>query len=413
MTVTCPARFVFLTSIWLVFMPEAFAQSAPQQQRASLKPALPEQIAEDVTVDLVETLFLFDRLFTKSRTVTSADYLERVSEPSSRFYPDYLEYKRHRISKAEIVRRLPHVAMLGDSLSQNFYISSLPSMFWRARTERRKNWFLDTDSAPESILSLYERLNTLTPLVAREYSGDGALVVPKYAAENFSRRLVRTQNLSGQASFVLRNKRFPDLIMIWIGHNNSDWARKLSPAEREHPQTRMQEIATQFGEDYTQAIRPLIDRAKSENHKVAFVVFGLADFQTFFICRHQAEALHRRDPNIYPYYDLTCQRFESFKPPYQKDTIRFSLMLNAALRKMVANFNQELKDYPNVRLQYSNAFSNNRIRLEILHPKDAWHLSRTGHKVIAQTAFTALSPSLHFLGIGSLTYTSRRSHFRQ
>ncbi len=342
MTVTCPARFVFLTSIWLVFMPEAFAQSAPQQQRASLKPALPEQIAEDVTVDLVETLFLFDRLFTKSRTVTSADYLERVSEPSSRFYPDYLEYKRHRISKAEIVRRLPHVAMLGDSLSQNFYISSLPSMLWRARTERRKNWFLDTDSAPDC-----------------------------------------------------------------------DWARKLSPAEREHPQTRMQEIATQFGEDYTQAIRPLIDRARSENHKVAFVVFGLADFETFFICRHQAEALHRRDPNIYPYYDVTCQRFESFKPPYQKDTTRFSLMLNAALRKMVANFNQELKDYPNVRLQYSNAFSNIKIRLEILHPKDAWHLSRTGHKVIAQTAFTALSPSLHFLGIGSLTYTSRRSHFRQ
>ena len=407
---SCSIRFVFLTGIWSVFIPESFAQSAPPQQKEPSKPALPVEIAEDVSVELVETLFLFDRLFTKSRTAISPGYLERVSEPSSRFYPDCLKYKQGRMSCAEIVRRLPHIAILGDSLSQNFYISSVPSMFWRARTERRKNWFLNTNSTAQNIHSVYERFEKFTPLVATEYSGDGALVAPSYASEDFPRRLVRTRNLSGQANLVLRKKRFPDLIMVWIGHNNTDWADKLSLAERNHPQKRLQEMAREFAENYIQSMRPLIDRAKNEDHKVAFVVFGLADFETFFKSRQKAEVLHANNPKVYPYYEITCRRFESFRPVYQKDTTRFSLMINGELRRMVANLNRELKDFPNVRLQYSDAFSNIEIRPEILHPEDAWHLSRRGHNIVAQAAFTALTPSLQFLGIESKRDLSQLGH---
>jgi hypothetical protein len=93
---------------------------------------------------------------------------------------------------------------------------------------------------------VYERLETFTPLVATEYDGAGALVAPIRASEGMRRRIVRTRNLSGQARQILRNKRFPDLIMIWIGHNNLDWVEGLSPNEREHPEERLQEIATQF-----------------------------------------------------------------------------------------------------------------------------------------------------------------------
>jgi lysophospholipase L1-like esterase len=382
-----------------MFVTESSAQSAPQQQKEPSKPALPVEIAEDVSVDLVETLFLFDRFFTKSRTVISPDYLERVSEPSSKFYRDYRQYTHHRLSRAEIVRRLPHIAMLGDSLCQNFYISAIPSMFWRARTEHRKNWFLDTDSSPQSIYSVYERLLKFTPLVATEYSCDGAKVGPGQTPEDFSRKLAGVRNLSGQGRQVLRNKRFPDLVMVWIGHNNADWAAGLSLAERQHPQERLREEARQFGENYTQSLRPLIDRAKTEDHKVAFVVFGLADFKTFFKCRQKAEALHGSNPKLYPYFEITCQRFESFKPAYQKDTTRLTLMMNGELQKMVANLNRELKDSSNVRLQYSDSFSNYKIRLEMLRSEDAWHLSRMGHNVVAGAALTALPPSLQFLGI--------------
>jgi hypothetical protein len=382
-----------------VFVSESFAQPALQQRKELSKPSLPVEIAEDVSVDLVETLFLFDRLFTKSRTAISPNYLERISEPSSKFYPDYLKYKQGRISRAEIVRRLPHIAMLGDSLCQNFYISAVPSMFWRARTERRKNWFLDTDSSPQSIDSLYERLEKFTPLIATEYSCDGAKVEPAQMPEDFSRRLAGVRNLSGQVRQVLRNKRFPDLIMIWIGHNNTDWVEELSAIEREHPQERLHEIARQFGENYIQSMRPLIDRAKTEDHRVALVVFGLADYKSFFECRQKAEALRASNPALYPNFPISYQRFQSFKPVYQKDTTRLTLMMNGELRAAVANVNRELKDCPNVRLQYSDAFSNYKIRLEMLRSEDAWHLSRIGHNIVAWGAFATLSQSLHFLGI--------------
>src|SRR6266487_3463909 len=83
--------------------------------------------------------------------------------------------------------------MMGDSLTQHFYISSPISLFWRARTERRKNWFLDTDPDPASIHSVYERLATFTPLVATEYNGAGALVASRRAGEGMRRRIVRTR----------------------------------------------------------------------------------------------------------------------------------------------------------------------------------------------------------------------------
>ncbi len=123
-------------------------------------PPLAIQIGEHGAADFVNLIFLFDRVATQSSSVTSPDYRERISQPSSPSYPDYLEYRSGRIDRRELVRRLPHVSMIGDSLSLNFYVSAPWSVFWRARTKRRKNWFLDTDPAPESIFSIYERLSS-------------------------------------------------------------------------------------------------------------------------------------------------------------------------------------------------------------------------------------------------------------
>jgi hypothetical protein len=383
-----------------VSVPESLAQMpAPQQEQPSESSQL-AKMAEEIAVDFVDTLFLFDRLFTKSSTVTSPNYLERVSEPSSKFYPDYLEYKQGRISRAELIRRLPHIAVLGESTSQNYYSSSPLSMLWRARTERRKNWFLDTDSAPRSIYSLYERLDKFTPLVATEYASSGAKVAPGQTKPDFPLRLARIRNFSEQVNQVLRNKRFPDLVMIWIGNNNGDWAKGLSSSEREHPEKRLREIARELGENYTQQLRVLIDRAKTQDHKVAVVVFGVLDFEAYFKARQKAAALHASNHALYPYSEICSQDHPSLQPAYQKDTIRLSLMAKREMRMMVSNLNKELTDYPNVRLQYSNAFSNlDWSRLELLHRVDAEHLSPLGHTVAAQAAFSALAPSLHFLGI--------------
>src|ERR1043166_6652087 len=140
--------------------------------------------------------------------VVSANFLERIAEPASRFHSDYLAYRNGDIPQAELIARLPHVAMVGDSVCTGVYISSVLSTFWRARTCCGNNWFLDTDPSPASIRSVSKRLDEFTPFVAMECAGIGALVDHEDARQNFFRRILRTRNFSGQISHLLEAKRF-------------------------------------------------------------------------------------------------------------------------------------------------------------------------------------------------------------
>ena len=385
-----------------VFLYSAAVPGVRADELAGPPPPLPLAIGEHITADIVNLIFLFDRVASDPPRAITPNYLTRVSDPSSALYRDYLEYRQGKIDRFELANRLPHVAMMGDSLTQNFHFSSLASSFWRARTQWRKNWFLDTDPNPESVFSVYERLEHFTPLVATEYNGAGALVAPPQSQEDLRKRLVRARNLPGQVRQVLRRKRFPDLIMIWIGHNNLDWVHGLPQEEREHPEKRLQTIATQFGVNCTESLQSLIDRAKTENHKVAIVVFGLANIGAYLKGRRQAEILHAENPKLYPHFNSGYRSFESLKPPYQKNTARLSLMLNGELRAMVADLNRELNNSGHVRIEYSDALTKIDLsHLELLNAVDAWHPSIEGHKVLAQAAFNALRPSLVFLRIGT------------
>src|SRR5882762_418704 len=60
------------------------------------------------------------------------------------------------------------------------------------------------------------------------------------ARQNFFRKILRTRNFSGQISQLLSGERFPDLILIWIGHNNVDWAWRSPPGELQEPEKRLQ-----------------------------------------------------------------------------------------------------------------------------------------------------------------------------
>src|SRR5438105_1380655 len=227
----------------LVFVwPMSEAVSATGTPKASSSPKPSGNIGEAAAVAAADILLLPDHLFMKSATAMSPNYLEKVAVPSSRFHADYIKYKQKQISRAELVARLPHVAMIGDSLSKDAYVSSIPSTFWRARTRRGRDWFLDTDPSPDSIYSVFERLQEITPLVATEYSGVGALVDPGNAKASFVRQLVRTRNFSGQVDQLLKSRRYPDLILLWIGHNNLDWAAGISAAEREHPEKHFEQL---------------------------------------------------------------------------------------------------------------------------------------------------------------------------
>jgi len=349
---------------------------------------------------LVDMVFVVDRIIQKSKSAVTPDYLERISRPSSVFYKDFLEYERGSVTEDQLIRRLPHVAMIGDSLVKNMYVASALSMFWRVRTEHQANWFLDTDKSPDSIYSIYERLEKLTPLVAVEHSGSGANVDSGESGDTFFQMLSKTRNFSQQADEILEQERFPDLVLIWIGHNNLNWAAPLGPEERKNPDKPLLKRLWRFRKYYARQLERLVERAKKEKHKTVIAVFGVVNFEAFFKARRAAGLLKEKDPDLYPHFETGYRIYLSMRPEYQNNMIRLALMMNAEVRDIVGELNQELRSYPNVRLEYSDALARADLSsVELVHPVDAWHPSVKGHNLLAESAFRALSPSLRFLGI--------------
>jgi lysophospholipase L1-like esterase len=332
--------------------------------------------------------------------VVSANFLERIGESASPFYSDFLAYRNGEITQAELITRLPHVAMIGDSACMGVYISSMWGTFWRARTCGGNNWFLDTSPAPAGIQSVSKRLEEFTPFVAIECAGIGALVDHEGQRQNFFRRILRTHNFSGQISDLLAMKRFPDLTLILIGHNNVDWAWWCVPAELEQPENRLQQLSRRFRQNFTGQMRRLIGRARTQRHRVAIVVYGLVNFGSYFRGREIAERLRANDASRYPHLQTTYKYLRSFGPAYRANLIRLAGMVNEELRAMVSDLNGELADNFNMQLQYSDALATADLsRVELLHPIDGWHASVEGHNVLAEAAFRDLGPSLEFLGL--------------
>jgi hypothetical protein len=62
-------------------------------------PLPPALIGTEITADLVNTIFLFDRVASDPPRAATKNYLARVSKPSSPLYPDYLEYQQGKINR--------------------------------------------------------------------------------------------------------------------------------------------------------------------------------------------------------------------------------------------------------------------------------------------------------------------------
>jgi lysophospholipase L1-like esterase len=338
----------------------------------------------------------------KSVPVIGRNFLERIAEPTSQFYPDYLAYRNREITSAELVARLPHVAMIGDSVCTGVYVSSVLSTLWRARTCCGNNWFLDTNPSPAGIRSVSKRLAEFSPFVAVECAGIGALVDHEGQRQNLFRRILRTRNFSGQIDSLQAVKRFPDLILISIGHNNVDWAWRSPTGELEQPEGRLQRQSRHFRENFTRQMRRLIACARMQRHRVAVVVYGLVNFESYFKGREIAESLRARDASYYPHLETTYKHFASFRPAHRSNLIRLAGMVNEELRAMVEELSCELEDSMKVQVRYSDALATADLsRVELLHAVDGWHASAEGHNVLAEAAFSDLGPSLEFLGIKS------------
>lgn len=341
-------------------------------------------------------------MLVKSAPFVSPNFLGRISEPASRFYSDYLAYRKREITRRELIARLPHVAMVGDSVCLDIYISSPWSTFWRAHTRQGKNWFLHFDASPGA-RSISKELEAITPIVAIECAGVGALVDHEHGGQDPFRRILGTRNFSAQITGLLQSRRFPDLILISIGHNNVDWAWRCPPDELDEPEERLKRLSKEFRQNYTRELRRLLRHAGNERHRVAIVVYGLINFGSYFEGRETAERLRESNKRLYPHLETTYKYYISFHPHYRRKLIRLAAMVNDELRVMVDELKREL--FPRseiIQLRYSDALATVDLsRAELLHPIDGWHASAEGHKALADAAFSDLKASLEFLSLSS------------
>jgi len=325
--------------------------------------------------------------------------LSAISNPASPHHTDYLEYRQGRLTEAQLMDRLPHIAMVGDSLSRDFYVSSFLSCVWRSKMNHGHDWFLDTDASANSVYSLYKRLAQETPLVACEYSSVGGKVDSGGGGNRFLRSWLPF-HFSQQTDLILEEKRFPDLVLLWIGHNNLNWVSMVDPRRQEDVETGLQNIVARFRKDYARQLGRLVERAQDQKQRRAVIVFGLVNFKSFFEARDAAEQLRKENPKLYPYFEVDYQHYESMKPEYRANMVKLALMINEELRAMVGEFNRKLGGDSQVRLEYSDALATFDLSdVEMIHRIDAWHPSSKGHSALAEAAFGALRPSLNFLGI--------------
>ena len=188
--------------------------------------------------------------------------------------------------------------------------------------------------------------------------------------------------------------------MISIGHNNVDWAWRCPPDELNAPERRLNRQSKEFRQNYARELRRVLGRARAEEHRVALVVFGLINFESYFKGREAAERLRESDTSLYPHLETTYKYLLSFHPTYRRNLIRLASRVNAELRAIVEELNLEVEDTGHIQLRYSDALATADLsRAELLHPIDGWHASVEGHNVLAQAAFSDLWPSLEFLGI--------------
>jgi len=161
-------------------------------------------------------------------------------------------------------------------------------------------------------------------------------------------------------------------------------------------------LSKHFRQNYARELRRLLGRAQMEKHRIALIVFGLINFESYFKGREAVERLRESDTTRYPHLETTYKYFVSFHPNYRRNLTRLAAIVNEELREMVDEFNRELEHAGHIQLRYSHALATADLsRAELLHAIDGWHASAEGHNALAEAAFSDLKPSLDFLGIDS------------
>lgn len=268
------------------------------------------------------------------------------------------------------------IACIGDSLSTGFSIRSPLGSVWAARFRRNQGWFNGTEPG---LRSLIRHLETHVPVNAQSLATVSAHALP-VARPLISHRLFGTRHLPQQIEAVLSQTIPPDVVLLWIGHNDLDFI--------EQGWLDFESLASRIADAVlSQADR--LRRAKNFSDRPRWVVvFGLVGFARFFEARDEAARLRAHRPELYPYFETGHAVFPSMQPAHRAGMIKTALRVNERLRDRLSE--TPPGDRP-VRLVYSDAlFATDLSRAITLAPSDGWHPSVHGHNLLAESAARAL-----------------------
>jgi lysophospholipase L1-like esterase len=280
-------------------------------------------------------------------------------------------------------RRL-ELAAIGDSLTTGFCLSSIPAMVWAARAKARCNWFADTTGRIQSVL---KRVAQECPVLGRQFSTVSARV--DESRKRPSERLLGTRHFSEQVANIANLSRFPDIVLVWIGHNDLDWVQN-QPAPDLTRSAALGQIVDRFMLRYQEQLNRLLSAAALSDHPTAIVIYALINFRRFFVARERAEQIREQSSHRYRRAVDGYTKFASMRPEYRDGIIELSDLINEALRRVVDAICAQTCPL-NVTLRYSTALYDADISSETaLSDTDGWHPSTYGHGLLAAGAYQSI-----------------------
>jgi len=295
-----------------------------------------------------------------------------------------------------------YAAMLGDSTVRDFAIASPPVMFWRQWFGNQRNPFLDR--VDDDLDSIFERLARRGPTRVVEYACSGASVGE---ARTWSRRrfqwMANVKTLSEQIEDLERRTPFPDLTLVWIGHNNLDFVTQLPRFSRSGDlSVAMEGIAMAFAAAFRRDLARLIEGAGRSGRPAAIVVYGLVNPEATRQARDEARTIRAEDRSRYRYLEVAEGRFPPLRPEHGDRLVTLSRRVSAELERAVDELGGASSVPPHVHVLYSDTTARvDFSRAELLSDDDAWHASYEGKVLLADALFDGLAPALEILAAGA------------
>lgn len=284
------------------------------------------------------------------------------------------------------------ISLIGDSLSTSFHVSSPLAMVWRIRRSWKINWFLSLPFDNGIVPSVLERLSSVGSVTGVHHASVSAKV-DDGARRSVANQLLDTWNFSHQVEEVLVGT-FPNLLLVWIGHNDVNWAAKTNLRTR----SSLEELADEFSSRYEVQLRRLVGGALASDKRTAIVVFGLINFDSFFTARTEAELMRAGSKELYPHLESGYRYFRSLRPEYRDGMVELARLYNQRLERLCEKLSTELSGKSN-HLCYSAAMSGASIgSAKLLSGIDAWHPSKYGHGALADAAYATVDEQARLLG---------------